>query len=439
MAREYNFDGIVGTTHGYSGLSPGNLAATTHAGELGNPRAAALQGLEKMRCVARLGVRQAVLPPQPRPDVDALRRLGFGGDDAAVLKHALRDAPNLLSACSSASAMWTANAATVAPSADTADGRVHFTPANLSTLFHRSLEAGTTTDILRVIFADARRFAVHDALPWAPEFADEGAANHTRLACGGNTVHLFGWGKNTTSLAKAPEKYPARQSSAASAAVARLHGIEKKSLFWQQSPAGIDAGAFHSDVLAVGNDGLLLLHEHAFVDHTALLTELRARLGAGFTAIVASESELPAAEAVRAYPFNSQLFTLPSGKMAILAPREAEQAPNARAFLERVAEQAAAVERVHYIDVNASMKNGGGPACLRLRVVLEDEERAAIRARVFFDDALGAELESWVRRHYRDRLARADLADPALLDESRRSLDELTTLLKLGSVYAFQR
>ena len=177
-----------------------------------------------------------------------------------------------------------------------------------------------------------------------------------------------------------------------------------KSLLWQQSPAGIDAGAFHSDVLAVGNEDLLVLHEQRSSTTKLLLSELRARLGPGFTAIVASEAELPAAEAVRAYPFNSQLLTLPSGKMTILAPRETERAPSARAFLERVVEQAPAVESLHYIDVNASMKNGGGPACLRLRVVLEDEERAAIRARVFFDDALGAELESWVRRHYRDRL-----------------------------------
>jgi succinylarginine dihydrolase len=439
MAREYNFDGIVGTTHSYAGLSPGNLAATAHAGELGNPRAAALQGLEKMRFVAALGVRQGVLPPQPRPDVDALRRLGFRGDDAAVLKNAQRDTPDLLRACSSASAMWTANAATVAPSEDTPDRRAHFTPANLSTMFHRSLEAPITTAVLRAIFGDERRFAVHDPLPASPHFADEGAANHTRLTCGRNTVHLFGWGKGASDPARLPVKYPARQSFAASAALARLHGIEAKSLLWQQSPAGIDAGAFHSDVLAVGNEGVLLLHEHAFVDTERLLSELRARLGHGFSAIVASEAELPAAEAVRAYPFNSQLLTLPNGKMTMLTPREAEQSPSARAFLERVVESVEAIESVRYIDVNASMKNGGGPACLRLRVVLEDEERAAIRARIFFDDTLGAELESWVRRHYRDRLMTSDLSDPALLEESRRALDELTTLLKLGSVYAFQR
>jgi succinylarginine dihydrolase len=439
MAREYNFDGIVGTTHSYSGLSPGNLAAVAHAGELGNPRAAALQGLEKMRFVAALGVRQGVLPPQPRPDVDTLRRLGFAGDDAQVLKNALRAAPELLRACSSASAMWTANAATVAPSADAPDRRVHLTPANLSTMFHRSLEAATTTDVLRAIFADARRFIVHDPLPSGPSFADEGAANHTRLSSGGYTVHLCGWGRDDAASAELPRKYPARQTRAASAAVARLHGVEDKSLLWQQAPSGIDAGAFHSDVLSVGNQQLLLFHEHAFVDHRALLSQLGARLGADFAAILATEAELPAAEAVRAYPFNSQLLSLPSGKMAIVAPREAQEAESARAFLERVVAEAAAVENLHYIDVNASMKNGGGPACLRLRVVLEDEERAAIRARVFFDDGLGAELESWVRRHYRDRLTLDDLADPALLDESRRSLDELTTLLRLGSIYGFQR
>jgi succinylarginine dihydrolase len=439
MAREYNFDGIAGPTHGYSGLSPGNLAAAEHAGQPGNPRSAALQGLEKMRLVARLGVRQAVLPPHPRPDVMSLRRLGFGGDDAAVLARALRDAPELLAAAGSASAMWTANAATVAPSADTADRRVHFTPANLSAMFHRSLEASTTTAVLRAIFADPRHFVVHDALPAGSAFSDEGAANHTRLFTRSGALHLFGWGQGGPAETAAPARYPARQSRAASAAVARLHELEAAALLWQQAPAGIDAGAFHSDVLAVGNANLLLLHEHAFVDPARLLAELRTRLGPEFLSVLAGEHELPAAEAVESYPFNSQLFSLPNHKMAILAPREAEHSQAARRFLERVVAESGLVESLHYTDVNASMKNGGGPACLRLRVTLEDEERAAVRARVFFDDALGAELESWVRRHYRDRLAREDLADPQLLEESRRALDELTALLKLGTVYTFQR
>src|SRR5215475_8689569 len=111
-AREINFDGLVGPTHHYAGLSSGNLASEGHAGEVSNPRAAALQGLEKMRFVAGLGVGQAILPPQPRPDIGLLRRLGFEGTDGAVLARARRSAPELLSAASSASAMWVANAAT---------------------------------------------------------------------------------------------------------------------------------------------------------------------------------------------------------------------------------------------------------------------------------------------------------------------------------------
>src|SRR4051812_47984080 len=130
--REYNFDGLIGPTHNYAGLSPGNLASQHHGGQPSQPREAALQGLEKMRFVSELGVGQAVLPPQPRPSLRTLRSLGFTGSDEEVITRAARDAEHLLRLTSSASAMWTANAATVAPSADTADGRVHLTPANLT-------------------------------------------------------------------------------------------------------------------------------------------------------------------------------------------------------------------------------------------------------------------------------------------------------------------
>ncbi len=135
--REHQFDGLVGPTHHYAGLSPGNLASQEHAGETSNPRAAALEGLAKMRHVRALGVMQAVLPPQPRPDIALLRRLGFGGSDQTVLERALREAPELLHASSSASSMWAANAATVAPSSDALDGKTHFVPANLVSLLHR--------------------------------------------------------------------------------------------------------------------------------------------------------------------------------------------------------------------------------------------------------------------------------------------------------------
>ncbi|MBF5045030.1 N-succinylarginine dihydrolase [Aggregicoccus sp. 17bor-14] len=439
--REYNFDGLVGPTHNYGGLSVGNLASARHGGSASNPREAALQGLEKMRAVAALGVGQAVLPPQPRPSLRMLRRLGFSGTDEQVITRAAKEAEHLLRLTSSAAAMWTANAATVAPSCDTADGRMHATPANLHQMFHRMLEADTTHSVFRAIFADEARFAIHEPLPGGGQFADEGAANHTRLATPGHkAVHLFAWGRSAFQDVVGPQRFPARQTLEASQALARLHQVDPaQSLFPQQAPEGIDAGAFHTDVLAVGNDSFLMLHELAFVDAQGLLARLRALLGERFRWAMAGREELPAADAVRAYPFNSQVLTLPDGSMAIVAPLEAKETPAARAFLERVVAEDNPVKAVHYLDVRQSMNNGGGPACLRQRIWLTEEERGAVRANVFYGEALHQELAAWVRRHYRDSLRAADLQDPALAREVLTALDELTRILRLGPVYDFQR
>jgi succinylarginine dihydrolase len=269
--------------------------------------------------------------------------------------------------------------------------------------------------------------------------ADEGAANHSRLSTHAGAAHLFGWGRKH-GAPPPTQKYAARQTYAASAALARMTRLDpKRVVLWQQAPRGIDGGAFHSDVLAVGNAGVLLLHEHAFVEQEALLSHLRQLLGPDFRAIVATDAELPLADAVAAYPFNSQLLGLPSGKMRIVAPREAHESAAARRFLERVVAEAPEVEGVDYLDVNGSMRNGGGPACLRLRVPLDVEERAALGGSVLFDERLERELTSIIERRYRDRVRLADIADPELLVEARTALDEITQALGLGSVYDFQQ
>ena len=442
--RELQFDGLVGPTHNYAGLSPGNVASTGNAGQAANPRAAARQGLAKMRFVRGLGVAQAVLPPQDRPSLAALRSLGFTGSDEATIAAAASMRDGLyLRLCSSASAMWTANAATVAPSCDTADGRVHLTPANLQQMFHRSIEPETTTRVLRAIFADAARFVVHDPLPGGGQLADEGAANHTRLATSRGAAHVFAWGRPAWGASVAgPRRYPARQTREASEAVARLHRLDPARCFFpQQHPDGIDAGAFHTDVLAVGNDGFWMMHEAAFVDDERLETSVRAVLGNELVVVRASEQELPAERAVAAYPFNSQVLSLPEpdGAMAVVAPADARDDAHARAFFDRLLARGGPVRAVHYVDVRQSMHNGGGPACLRLRVPLTGEEVAAIGARVIVDDALDDELAAWIDRHYRERLSPPDLADPLLAREGMQALDELTQLLRLGSVYDFQR
>ncbi len=438
--REYNFDGLVGPTHNYTGLSPGNIASSRHAGQISNPRRAALEGLEKMRFVSSLGVGQAVLPPHPRPSLRTLGALGFTGSDEEILSRVATSHELLLRQCSSAAAMWCANAATCAPSEDTADGKMHVTAANLQQMFHRAIEADTTHSVLRRIFADERRFVVLPPLPGGGQFADEGAANHVRLQTEGHpAVHLFAWGRSSYRQVPGPQHFPARQTLEASEALARLHRLDpERCLFPQQAPLGIDGGAFHTDVLAVGNEGFLMLHEHAFTDPSAVLAWLRAKLGDAFRHTLARDSELPVQAVVAAYPFNAQVVTLPDGSMAIVAPKDSEQLAPARQFLERVLAEDNPVTAVHYLDVRQSMDNGGGPACLRLRIWLTDQEVGAIQANVFYGAALHERLAAWVMRHYRDRLAPEDLADPQLARESMTALDELTQILKLGSIYDFQ-
>ncbi len=433
-AVEVNFDGLVGPTHNYGGLAQGNLASAANEGQVSNPREAALQGLAKMRFALSLGLVQGVLPPHERPHVPTLRRMGFAGSDADVVATAARASPILLANAASASAMWTANAATVSPSADTADGRVHLSPANLSSHFHRALEAPTTKRVLRAIFADPSKFEVHDAVPF-PTFGDEGAANHCRLSAshGERGVEIFVYGRSA--FAKDAGTFRARQAMEASHIVATQHQLwgGGGALLIQQSAKAIDAGAFHNDVVAVSNGNVLMFHGEAFEQKGAFLEGLkRAGAARGFepALLEASPDELTLEEAVRSYLFNSQIVSLPQGGMALILPHEAEETPRARAFIDRVLGTNGPIREAHYLDLRQSMRNGGGPACLRLRVVLTPPELAALGAGVILNEGKIAALEEIVRRRYRDRLAVADLADPKLLDESRAALDEIGQVLR---------
>ncbi|SPB18834.1 succinylarginine dihydrolase [Caballeronia novacaledonica] len=444
-AYEANFDGLVGPTHNYAGLSFGNVASRSNEKSVANPKAAAKQGLRKMKRLADLGFQQGVLPPLERPSIRLLRDVGFSGDDASVIARAAREAPELLAAASSASAMWTANAATVSPSADTEDGRVHFTPANLAAKLHRAIEHGETRRTLAAIFADEARFRIHHALPGTPALGDEGAANHTRFAreYGAKGVEFFVYGKSEYGQGPQPQRYPARQTLEASRAVARLHGLSgDATVFAQQSPDVIDAGVFHNDVIAVGNRTTLFCHERAFVDQHKVYDELRTKLeaqGTPFTALEVPESEVSVEDAVSSYLFNSQLLSATDGRQLLIVPQECRENARVAAYLDSLASRKTPIDEVLVFDLRESMKNGGGPACLRLRVVLDDAEHAAVNSRVWMNDALFPQLDAWIDRHYRDRLAPADLADPKLLAESRAALDELTTILGLGAVYDFQR
>lgn len=441
-AREFNFDGLVGPSHNYAGLSFGNVASFSNVRSSSNPRQAALQGLAKMRELAARGFAQAVMPPQGRPNFRLLRSLGFSGTDADVLARAYREAPVILACAWSAAPMWTANAATVSPSADSLDGRVHFTAANLNNKLHRSEEHVQATRTLRAIFGNSEHFMVHEPLPSVPAFADEGAANHTRFAAshGAAGVEFFVYGRvEFDPSAPAPKKYPARQTLEASQAIARLHGLDPaRTVFASQNPDVIDQGVFHNDVIAVGNGNVLFYHEQAFADEGGTLDALRRALAVAGTELhpvrVAS-SQVAVGDAVASYLFNSQLLSKADGRMALVVPHECRENAAVADYLAGLLAGRGPIDELIEFDLRQSMRNGGGPACLRLRVALTDAEAAAMHQGVIMTEALYAQLVTWVERHYRDRIETQDLMDPQLALECAAALEELTRILGLPGLY----
>ncbi|MEM8513139.1 succinylarginine dihydrolase [Massilia sp. MP_M2] len=441
-AREFNFDGLVGPSHNYAGLSFGNVASFSNVRSSSNPRQAALQGLAKMRELAARGFAQAVMPPQGRPNFRLLRSLGFSGTDADVLARAYREAPVILACAWSAAPMWTANAATVSPSADSLDGRVHFTAANLNNKLHRSEEHVQATRTLRAIFGNSDHFMVHEPLPSVPAFADEGAANHTRFAAshGAAGVEFFVYGRvEFDPSAPAPKKYPARQTLEASQAIARLHGLDPaRTVFASQNPDVIDQGVFHNDVIAVGNGNVLFYHEQAFADEAGTLDALRRALAVAGTElhpVRVGSSQVAVGDAVASYLFNSQLLSKADGRMALVVPQECRENAAVADYLAGLLAGRGAIDELIEFDLRQSMRNGGGPACLRLRVALTDAEAAAMHQGVIMTEALYAQLVGWVERHYRDRIETQDLMDPQLALECAAALEELTRILGLPGLY----
>ena len=416
MMREINFDGIIGPSHNYAGLSLGNLASTSHAGDVSQPRAAALQGLDKMRANIGLGLVQGIFVPQPRPARTWLAELGA---DIETADHAL--AANAMSA----SAMWAANAATVSPSPDTADGKCHLTVANLKTMPHRSHEWTATLAQLELAFGhDA--FAVHGPVPTA--FGDEGAANHMRLAPshGEAGIEVFVYG-----VSGGP--FPARQHVEASRAIARLHRLDPaRTIFAAQSEEAIAAGAFHNDVVAVANGLVLFAHEKAFVDRDALVGQLAAKVE-GFEVVEVPDAEVPLADAVKSYLFNAQLVTPPDGAMTLVAPTECRDTPSVAGWIERHLASNGAIRRVEFVDVRQSMANGGGPACLRLRVACDPE---TVDPRFLVDEAKLDRLAHVIGRYWPEQISGSDIQSPSLIrdvEAARLSLLDTLGLAGLAS------
>ena len=348
-----------------------------------------------MRHNLGLGLAQGFLLPLPRPNPVFLAAIGADGTEH----------PRLTAAAWSASSMWTANAATVSPAADTADGRCHLTAANLVTMPHRSQEWPDTVRQLRLAFADSAAFAVHDAVP--PCFGDEGAANHMRMCASHDApgLEIFVYGTSGGA-------FPARQHEQASRAVARLHGLDPaRVLFVEQNPEAIAAGAFHNDVVAVANERVLFTHEQAFADPEGTYAAIRAALPEAEVVVVPAAA-VSLADAIKSYLFNAQLLTLPSGAgMALVIPTEAWEHPRVRAWLDGMLASNGPIRQVLPVDVRQSMANGGGPACLRLRVVADP---ARIDPRFMLDEAKATRIEAVIAAHWPETIAPAEVGTPEL-------------------------
>ncbi|MBX7514746.1 N-succinylarginine dihydrolase [Qipengyuania sp. GH38] len=411
---EINFDGIVGPSHNYAGLSLGNIASSSHGGDTSYPRAAALQGLGKMRSNMELGLAQGFLLPLPRPNLGLIRDLALDAD-----------APRqLIAAAWSASSMWTANAATVSPAPDTADGRCHLTPANLVTMAHRAQEWRDTKAQLDIAFGDTQHFAVHDAI--LPTFGDEGAANHMRFCegHGAEGVEVFVYGTQGG-------KFPARQHEQASRAVARLHGLDpEKCVFIEQNPEAIAAGAFHNDVVSVANERVLFTHERAFADKQGAYDAITASFPA-LQVVEVPESAVSLEEAIRTYLFNAQLLTLPTGEMALVVPTECQESAAVWSWCEHMLATNGPIRKVIPVDVKQSMANGGGPACLRLRVVADP---ATVDPRFILNEAKLERVEAVVAENWPEQIDPADIGSDALAKTVIEAREALLSVLSLDTL-----
>jgi succinylarginine dihydrolase len=420
MSFEVNFDGLVGPTHNYAGLAHGNVHSTNNKSKPSNPCEAALQGLDKMKLMHDLGYKQAIIPPQERP-----------------LINNFEDYQNM-AINSSASSMWVANSSTVVPSTDSENGKLNLLTANLNFTHHRRIEAPQTHVTLNKIFNDTSKFLIHSPLESAGELDDEGAANHTRFCNSYDEegLHFFVYGRSQDDSAEVPQQFPARQTYEASKKVAETMQI-KNAVFAQQSAESIDAGVFHHDVIGVGNKNLYFYHERALAEEAETIVKLQDSFNGTLNFLCVKESEVPMKLAVETYLFNSQLVEYETGHM-LIAPIRCRRNASVRKYLQSITGKNKPIKRVRYVNLEQSLWNGGGPACLRLRVTMNEREFLALHPGVIFTDKLHLRLRTWVKKYYVENLIYEDLFVPKYIKQCRNALSELTDIFGLGDIYPSQ-
>jgi len=435
---EINFDGLIGPTHNYAGLSQGNLASQKHLNQTSNPQAAALQGLDKMRLIMDQGIPQGFFLPHERPHLRTLRALGFGGTDEEVITQAAKQNPALLKNVYSASSMWAANAATFSPSIDSYDQNIHITPANLNSMFHRSIEHEFTKTQLELMFGGIAQ--VHKSIKNISGYGDEGAANHLRVSAQhlmqGFQIFVYG-----SPAFESHQGIIARQAEEISQAVSTQHQLDpERVLFLKQNEQAINSGSFHNDIVSLANEEVFIFHQEAFADRVELervLHHLKDHVK-GFHPIEILSEDISLDDLVSSYLLNSQLITVKNNEMMMLLPEEVQNHPNCMRWLDEI-KSSSPIKHIEFVDIRQSMMNGGGPACLRFKTVVNNDEFDKINEKFLLSPKKLMDLRALVSKHYRDQLNPGDLLDIKLMQESYTFLDELTQLLDLGAIYNFQK
>src|SRR5210317_39038 len=435
---EINFDGLIGPTHNYAGLSQGNLASQKHLNQTSNPKAAALQGLNKMRLIMDQGIPQGFFLPHERPHLMTLRAIGFGGTDEEVINQVAKKNPALLKNVYSASSMWSANAATFSPSIDSNDQKIHITPANLNSMFHRSIEHEFTKTQLELMFGGVAQ--VHNPIKNISGYGDEGAANHLRVSAQhlkpGFQIFVYG-----SSAFEVHQGIIARQAEEISQAVSTQHQLDPdRVLFLKQNEQAIHSGSFHNDIVSLANEEVFIFHQEAFADRVELervLHQLKDH-AKGFHPIEILSKDISLDDLVSCYLLNSQLITVKNNEMMMLLPEEVQNYGNCMKWLEEI-KSSSPIKRFEFVDIHQSMMNGGGPACLRFKAVVNIDELDKINKKFLLSPEKLINLRALVSKHFRDRINPDDLLDIKLMEESYLFLDELTQLLGIGSIYSFQK
>jgi len=460
---EVQFDGIIGPTHHFGGLGVGNVASLASRAKESYPRAAALEGAAKMDLVASLGIPQFFLPPLVRPNWDFLVRCGLidskqrfdRAKQVEALRRCAEESPMLLSAAYSSSFMWTANAGTFCPGTDASDGVSRLVLANLSSSLHRGMEAVERYQQFSDLFRGCEKVQVCLPIPAVDPLRDEGAANHMRFAAphamqSSLGLHVFVHGISHHGIShhgasNLPEvrhgggavdgagtvsslgnSFRSRQSSLASHAVSNFMRLPVgQRIYALQSRKAIDAGVFHNDVIATSNRNLFLYHADAFENGDRIVDEILASyeklFGEPIYSIRINADSIPLNEAVQTYLFNSQIVSLPNGGMHMVCPAHCEQSSAVRELIGSwVRDARNPICGVNYVHLNESMANGGGPACLRLRMDwptgwLTGSSMPSL-AKYRWDDGASQKIKDWIARFYPERLVfedfqRIDFAD----------------------------